>query len=458
MKRIGILTAGGDTPALNATIYGAVERANALKVEIVGLQRGYAGLLDSRGPHVHLNPLFTAIPELDPCKGGTLLGSSRTYLDETHKDRIELVATHVKKLQLDGLICIGGDGTINGMQPIADILPCVLAPKTIDNDLGLNYIDEANEWIRRPTDTNPGYCEELRRSRDEMELEDIINYATPGYATAVYAVAQSLERLRTTAESHRRVAIVEVMGRQSGYIALGAAYAQPDIILIPESPLNLEQLTARIVQLYELQQHVVIVVGEGVRDANGMELGATMPTFDPAGNVRYSGAADAIGQMLTKSLGEHIFSEMRAFEPASSPMFIRKIGHTQRGGRPILFDRFYASQLGGKAVDLLLSDESNEVAILQYERASGFRVSSISANKLRDQWGEIHPRSVHPSFYDARRMQLSATGIDYLHPIFTNAIGADDVECIRTQMFSAGSVRNRYQSVNTDIRKRIRYL
>jgi 6-phosphofructokinase len=143
------------------------------------------------------------------------------------------------------------------------------------------------------------------------------------------------------------------------------------------------------VQLYELQQHVVMVVGEGVRDANGIELGATMPTFDPAGNVRYSGAADAIGQMLTKSLGENIFSEMRAFEPASSPMFIRKIGHTQRGGRPILFDRFYASQLGGKAVDLLLSGESNEVAILQYERASGFRVSSISANKLRDQWGEI---------------------------------------------------------------------
>ena len=155
-------------------------------------------------------------------------------------------------------------------------------------------------------------------------------------------------------------------------------------------------------QLYELQQHAVIVVGEGVRDADGLELGATMPTFDPAGNVRYSGAADAIGQMLTKSLGENLFSEMRTFEPASSPMFIRKIGHTQRGGRPILFDRFYASQLGGKAVDLIVSGESNEVATLQYERTSGFRVSSISANKLRDQWGEIHPRSVHPSFYDAR--------------------------------------------------------
>ncbi len=458
MKRIGILTAGGDTPALNATIYGAVERANALKIEIVGLQRGYAGLLDSRAPHVHLNPLFTSIPELDPTKGGTLLGSSRTYLDGTHHDRLALVAAHVRRLKLDGLICIGGDGTINGMQPIAEILPCVLAPKTIDNDLGLNYLDEANEWIRTPAVSGIGFTGELQRSRDAIELDDIVNYATPGYATAVFVVAQSIERLRTTAESHRRIAIVEVMGRQSGYIALGAAYAQPDIILIPEIPLDLERLTARVVQLYDLQQHAVIVVGEGVRDADGKELGATIPTFDPAGNVRYSGAADAIGEMLSKSLDKKLFTEMQAFEPASSPMFNRKIGHTQRGGRPILFDRFYASQLGGKAVDLLVSGESNEIATLQYERASGFRVSSISANKLRDQHGEIHPRSVHPSFYDARRMLLSPTGIEYLHPIFANAIGADDVESIRTQMFSSGSVRNRYQSINTDIRKRIRYI
>lgn len=458
MKRIGILTAGGDTPALNATIYGAVECANQHKIEMIGLQRGYAGLLDPRVPHVHLNPLFTAIPELDPCKGGTLLGSSRTYLDETCKDKLELVAAHVKKLRLDGLICIGGDGTINGMQPIAEILPCVLAPKTIDNDLGLNYIDEPNEWIRKPSDRPPGYSEHRIVSRDSMRLEDIINYATPGYATAVYVVAQCVERLRTTAESHRRIAIVEVMGRQSGYIALGAAYAQPDLILIPEVPLNLEQLTARVTQLYELQQNVVIVVGEGVRDSEGKELGAAMPTYDPAGNVRYSGAADAVGHLLSKSMGEKIFCDMRSFEPASSSMFNRKVGHTQRGGRPVLFDRFYASQLGGKTVDLLVNGDSNEIATIQYEASKGLFLSSVSANKLRDQWGEIHPREVHPSMYDATRMQLSQFGIEYLKPIFTNAIGQDDVESIRTQMFSPGSLSNRYQSVNTDIRKRIRYL
>ncbi len=436
MKRIGILTAGGDTPALNATIYGAVERANSLKIDVFGLQRGYAGLIDPRVPHVHLNPLFTTIPELDPSKGGTLLGSSRTYLDSTCTDKLVTVAENVRKLKLDGLLCIGGDGTINGMQPIAEIIPCVLAPKTIDNDLGLNYIDEPNEWIRRPSDKPPGYLEQRVPSRDSMRLEDIINYATPGYATAVYVVAQCVERLRTTAESHRRIAIVEVMGRQSGYIALGAAYAQPDIILIPEVPLNLEQLTARVTQLYELQQNVVIVVGEGVRDADGKELGAAMPTYDPAGNVRYSGAADAVGHLLGKSMGEKIFCDMRSYEPASSSMFNRKIGHTQRGGRPILFDRFYGSQLGGKAVDLLVSGETNEIATIQYEPEKGLVLSSVAANKLRDQWGEIHPREVHLSMYDTARMQLSPFGIQYLKPIFTNAIGQDDVEFIRTQMFS----------------------
>lgn len=458
MKRIGILTAGGDTPALNATIYGAVERANALKIELLGLQRGYAGLLDERVPHVHLNPLFTAIPELDPCKGGTLLGSSRTYLDSTCKDKLELVASHVKKLRLDGLICIGGDGTINGMQPIAEILPCVLAPKTIDNDLGLNYIDEPNEWTRSTGADGKSFVEKRIPGRDSLRLDDIINYATPGYATAVFVVAQSIERLRTTAESHRRIAIVEVMGRQSGYIALGAAYAQPDIILIPEVPLDLNQLTARVTQLYDLQKHVVIVVGEGVRDADGRELGAAMPTYDPAGNIRYNGAGDALAAMLAKSIGDDVFAEMRSFEPASSTMFTRKIGHTQRGGRPILFDRFHASQLGGKAIDLLVSGESNEIATIQYQGDKGFFLSSIAANKLRDQWGEIHPREVHLSMYDSHRMQLSEFGMDYLKPIFTNAIGLDDVEAIRTQMFSAGSLSNRYQSVNTDISKRIRYV
>lgn len=456
MKRIGILTAGGDTPALNATIYGAVQRANALKIEVVGLLRGYAGLLDPQVPHVLLNPLYSSIPELDPCKGGTLIGSSRTYLDHNSHEHLQVAGRHAAKLQLDGLICIGGDGTINGMQPLAEMLPCVLAPKTIDNDLGLNYPGEPDEW-QRPQGADGPPVRGVR-SRDTLRLEDIINYATPGFATAVFVVVQMVERLRTTAESHHRIAVVEVMGRQSGYIALGAAYAQPDIILIPEVPVDPHQLTQQVSRIYEQQQNVVIVVGEGVRGADGRELGAAEPAFDPAGNVKYAGAADAIVGMLEQSLSPDLFLETRRFEPGSSALFSRKVGHTQRGGRPILFDRFAATQLGGKAVELLAAGYSNEIATLQYSETDGFTFRSIAANRLRDRWGEIHPREVHPSLYDAGRMQLSSLGMEYLKPIFTRAVGADDVEYIRREVFDAGCLSNRYQSINSDIRRRIRYL
>ncbi|TWW09635.1 ATP-dependent 6-phosphofructokinase 3 [Planctomyces bekefii] len=456
MKRIGILTAGGDTPALNATIYGAVQRANALKIEVVGLLRGYAGLLDPQVPHVLLNPLYSSIPELDPCKGGTLIGSSRTYLDHNSHEHLQVAGRHVAKLQLDGLICIGGDGTINGMQQLAEMLPCVLAPKTIDNDLGLNYPGEPDEWQRPQGAEGPS----VRgvRSRDTLRLEDIINYATPGFATAVFVVVQMVERLRTTAESHHRIAVVEVMGRQSGYIALGAAYAQPDIILIPEVPVDPHQLTQQVSRIYDQQQNVVIVVGEGVRGVDGRELGAAEPAFDPAGNVKYAGAADAIVGMLEQSLSPDLFLETRRFEPGSSALFSRKVGHTQRGGRPILFDRFAATQLGGKAVELLAAGYSNEIATLQYSATDGFTFRSIAANRLRDRWGEIHPREVHPSLYDAGRMQLSSLGMEYLKPIFTRAVGADDVEYMRREVFDAGCLSNRYQSINSDIRRRIRYL
>lgn len=459
MKRVGILTAGGDTPALNATIYGAVERANQLDIAMFGFLRGYAGLVTENVPHVHLNPLRTTIPELDPGHGGTLIGSSRTYIEPT-SDLMKVVQKNCERMELDGLICIGGDGTINGMQPMAEFLPSVLAPKTIDNDLGLNYLNEPNEYERRQEQVNGKSIEKhtLHRSRDTIDLDDIVNFATPGYATAVYVVAQCVERVRTTAESHRRIAVVEVMGRQSGYIALGAAYGQPDLILLPEEPVDYDELEQRVRQIYELQHHCVIVVGEGAKTADGRELGASSPTYDPAGNIRYSGAADALVEVLLERIESEFFSTVRSHEPTGSAFFTRKVGHTQRGGRPILFDRFHASQLGGKAVDLIHSGATNEVATLQYTRADGFVVDSIRANKLRDAWGEIHPRCVHPSMYDPVRMQPSEFGQEYLQTIFTNAIGRDDTEFIQSESFSPGKLSTRYQSANIDIRKRTRFL
>src|SRR4051794_39177038 len=146
MKRIGILTAGGDTPALNATIYGAVARANQCRVEIYGFIKGFSALFNPRVPYIHLNPLFTTIPECDPTRGGTMLGASRDYVDPEDRQGVADVAGRLAQLKIEGLICVGGDGTLNGMQPLSEFLPTVLAPKTIDNDLGLNYRNEPDEW------------------------------------------------------------------------------------------------------------------------------------------------------------------------------------------------------------------------------------------------------------------------------------------------------------------------
>lgn len=458
MRRIAILTAGGDTPALNATIYGAVARANQLKIQVYGIIKGFSGMLNPTVPHVHLNPLFSSIPELDPCMGGTILGASRDYIDPEQKDVLKQVAYRLQRLGIDGLICIGGDGTINGMQPLAQFFPCVLAPKTIDNDLGLNYLDEPNEWIREPGEKPGSWAYKKQSGRSEIALDDIINYATPGYATAVYVAAGGIDRIRTTAESHRRIAIIEVMGRQSGYIALGSAYGQPDIILIPEVRMNFEKLEKRVRELYELQKNVVIVVGEGVKDDSGRELGAISASQDPAGNVIFSGAAEHLADMLGKSFGDKYFADKRRHDKAKAAIFTRKVGHTQRGGRPIEFDRFYAAQLGGKAVELLVQGYNNSIATLQWSERGGFQLDSVLANTLRDPYQNIRPREVHPSLYDAARFQPSKLGVEYLMNIFTNAIGYDDVESIRTSQFHPGNLTNRYQGFNISMHKRIERL
>jgi 6-phosphofructokinase len=459
MKRIGILTAGGDTPALNATIHGAVVRANQLRIEIYGLIKGFNSLFNPRVPHVHLNPLFQEIPELDPTRGGTLIGSSRDLVDPSRGDEIDRVATRLSRLGIEGLICVGGDGTLNGLQPIAERFPVVLAPKTIDNDLGLNYPSEPDEWVRSHDPAAPhGVRYKRTRATTRFDLGQMINYVTPGYATAVYVSATGVDRVRTTAESHRRIAIVEVMGRHAGYIALGSAYGRPDMVLIPEYPLDYEHLCERVKHLYDLQKNVVIVCGEGIVDEQGRELGAESRTTDPAGNVILSGAAEALRAKLIQMIGDKYFQRYRRGNSAREAIFTRKVGHTQRGGRPILFDRFYAAQLGAKAVEMLAEGRNNAVAILQYDAENGFYVSDWDANRFRDRWGHIHARSVHPELYDPQLMKPSKLGIEYLLPIFTDAIGNDDAEHMRVTLFAAANLTQPYHSINTDVHKRIRYL
>ena len=459
MKRIGILTAGGDTPALNATIQGAVVRANQLKIEIIGLIKGFNCLFNPRVPHVHLNPLYQTIPELDPTKGGTLIGSSRDYVDPERKHELDAIELRLKHLGIEGLICIGGDGTLNGLQPLAERLPTVLAPKTIDNDLGLNYPNEPDEWVRaNDPSSKQGYRYKRAPTNGTFDLEQIVNYATPGYATAVFVSAGGVERIRTTAESHRRIAIIEVMGRRSGYIALGSAYGKPDIVLVPEHAPDLEQLVDRVKQLYDLQKNVVIVCGEGIVDEKGQELGAETKTTDPAGNVTLSGAAEALRSRLIQMIGDRHFKLYRRGDSAREAIFTRKVGHTQRGGRPILFDRFYAAQLGSKTVELLAEGRNNAIAVLQFDASRGFHVEGYDANRFRDRWGHIHARQMHPALYDPKLMKPSKLGIEYLLPIFTGAIGEDDMEYARQTLFAPGNLAQPYHSINTDVHKRIRYL
>jgi 6-phosphofructokinase 1 len=459
MRRIGILTAGGDTPALNATIHGAAVRANQLKIELYGFIKGFNSSFNPRVPHVHLNPLFQCIPELDPTKGGTLLGSSRDYVDPSRKDELDLITSRLMRLGIEGMIAVGGDGTLNGLQPFAERLPTVLAPKTIDNDLGLNYPSEPDEWVQVKDPAAPnGFRYKQISSDTPFNLDQIVNYATPGYATAVMVSAQGIERIRTTAESHRRIAIIEVMGRQSGYIALGTAYGQPDIILLPEYPLNLELVVERVKYLYDLQKNVVIVCGEGIVDENGDELGALSSSNDPGGKVALTGAADALRSKLIERLGDRYFQLYRRGNSAKEAIFTRKVGHTQRGGRPILFDRFYAALLGAKAVDLLVEGRNNAVSVLQYNTKKGFQVEGYDANRFRDRWGLIHPRQMHRALYDPRTMKPSRLGVDYLLPIFTDAIGNDDAEYMRQTLFDPGNLAQPYHSINTDMNKRIRYL
>ena len=179
---------------------------------------------------------------------------------------------------------------------------------------------------------------------------------------------------------------------------------------MPEHPLDLELLSERVKQIYDLQKNVVIVCGEGIVDERGVELGAESKSTDPAGNLILSGAAEALRTRLSQLIGDRYFQLYRRGNSAREAIFTRKVGHTQRGGRPILFDRFHAAQLGAKAVELLIDGQNNAVSVLQYDQHQGFHVDGYDANRFRDRWGLIHARRMHPSLYDPQLMKPSRHG------------------------------------------------
>jgi phosphofructokinase-like protein len=306
--RIGILTSGGDCPGLNAVIRAAVKSAERLGYDCLGFLRGFEGLVDP----VSYMPLNARNTADILAEGGTILGSSnrgrfagkvgtdeRATIDAAILD--EAAAT-LRSLDVTGLICIGGDGSLTiADQLAAHGVPLVGVPKTIDNDLGATAF-------------------------------------TFGFDSAVAAATDALDRLRTTAASHERIMVLEVMGRNTGWIAVHAGIAGGgDVILIPEIPWTFERVCAKVLEREQAgKRFTLVVVAEGARLPSG-EL--VIAQAAGRGQVKLGG----IGQVVADEIAERLGRETRAV----------MLGHLQRGGDPTTFDRVLATQFGAHAVRLV---------------------------------------------------------------------------------------------------------
>ncbi|WP_329270742.1 ATP-dependent 6-phosphofructokinase [Streptomyces sp. NBC_01451] len=295
--RIGVLTAGGDCPGLNAVIRSVVHRAvTQYDDEVIGFEDGYAGLLDGRYRTLDLDDVSGIL-----ARGGTILGSSRLQRDRL-REACENAQDMAREFGIDVLIPIGGEGTLTAARMLSDArLPVVGVPKTIDNDIS---------------------------STDR----------TFGFDTAVGVATEAMDRLKTTAESHQRVMVVEVMGRHAGWIALESGMAAgAHGICLPERPFD----PAHLVKMVEARfargkKFAVICVAEGAHPAEGsMDYGHG--AIDQFGHERFQGIGTALAYELERRLGKE-----------AKPVIL---GHIQRGGTPTAYDRVLATRFGWHAVE-----------------------------------------------------------------------------------------------------------
>jgi phosphofructokinase-like protein len=295
--RIGVLTGGGDCPGLNAVIRGIVRKGiNQHGHEFVGFRYGWAGVLKNEAMDL-TNETTRGILH----RGGTILGSSRTNPFKV-EDGVEQVKESMRARNLDGLIPIGGEDTLGVARRLVDEgVPVVGVPKTIDNDLaGTDF--------------------------------------TFGFQTAVQIATDAIDRLHTTAESHNRVIIVEVMGRHAGWIAAYSGIAGgADVILVPERPFDIDEVVSRIKHRHEGgSTFSIVVVAEGATPQDGdivTEFGGATDAF---GHVRLGGIAVA----LEKAIEERTGYEAR----------MTILGHVQRGGTPVAYDRVLGTRFGVEAI------------------------------------------------------------------------------------------------------------
>jgi phosphofructokinase-like protein len=307
--RIGVLTGGGDCPGLNAVIRAVVRKGVQIYGhEFVGFRDGWRGPLEGDTMPLDVSAVRGILP-----RGGTILGSSRTNPYAT-KDGERRVLQTVDRLGIDAMVVIGGEDTLGVATKLAAAgMAVVGVPKTIDNDLG---------------------------STDY----------TFGFDTAVMIATEAIDRLHSTAESHHRVLIVEVMGRHAGWIALHAGLAGgANVILIPERPFHIDEVCAFIEHRFASHYAPIIVVAEGALPVEGT-LPARMGQVDAFGHERLTG----IGSLLESEIAQRTGKEARA----------TVLGHVQRGGSPTAFDRVLATRFGLHAIDALHDGHSGQMVAL----------------------------------------------------------------------------------------------
>lgn len=293
--RVGVLTGGGDCPGLNAVIRGVVRKGvKEYDNEFVGFRDGWRGLLENQTIPLGVEQVRGILP-----RGGTILGSSRTN-PFAIEGGVERIRDNLASNGCDALIAIGGEDTLGVATKLAELgVDVVGVPKTIDNDLsGTDF--------------------------------------TFGFDTAVNIATEAIDRLHTTAESHHRVLVVEVMGRHAGWIALHSGLAGgANIILIPERPFDIDKVCAQVESRFATHYSPIIVVSEGAVPAEG-SMSMVSGEKDNFGHVRLGGIGDRLAQEIEQRTGK----EARAVV----------LGHTQRGGTPTAFDRWLATRFGLHAI------------------------------------------------------------------------------------------------------------
>ncbi|MBT3992116.1 MAG: ATP-dependent 6-phosphofructokinase [Rhodospirillaceae bacterium] len=333
-KTIGVLTSGGDCAGLNAVIRAVVHRAiEGYGWRVLGINDGTHGLMASPPRFEELSlRLFTGnILRL----GGTILGTTNKgdpfdfpMPDGSRKDRSAEFAAGFKELGLDGLIGIGGDGSLDILSRLTKLagIDFIGVPKTIDNDVPLTEF-------------------------------------AVGFSTAVNTAVEALDRLQPTAASHERVMILEVMGRDAGHIALNAGIGGgADVILIPEIPYRIEPIAAKIKTLHDQgRDHALVVCSEAAHPANGKKV----MSESSDGKKHYGGIGHELGEQITQATG----AETR----------VTVLGHIQRGGTPSSHDRIIASAFGVRAVDLLAKGESARMVAWQHRQVVDLPLDEVTS-------------------------------------------------------------------------------